>query len=123
MTVAVAAVGLFVLVLGVLGLVRPATLIGLVERPWKSQTGLYLAIVFRSLLGVLLIAAASGTRFPWVLGALGVLSLISAVLIPLIGYERLSRFVEWWATRPAGFVRAWALVACAFGAFLIYAVV
>jgi hypothetical protein len=121
MTVAIASLGLLVLVLGVLGVARPAALIGLVERPWRSHAGLYIAVVFRAALGVLLIAGASSTRFPWVIGGLGVLSLVAAVTIPLLGYERLRKFVEWWVARPGSFVRGWSLVACVFGAFLIYA--
>jgi hypothetical protein len=121
MRVAIAAFGLFVLALGVLGVARPAALIGLVERPWRSRAGFHVAVGLRAVLGVLLLAAASSTRFPRVIGALGVLSLIAAVSIPLLGYERLRRFVEWWVARPADFVRAWSLLACAFGSFLIYA--
>ena len=123
MTVAIATVGLLILVLGVVGLVRPTSLIGLVDRAWMSRTGLYVAIAFRAALGILLVAAASSTRFPWVIGALGVLSLIAAVLIPVLGYDRIRGFVEWWAARPTGVVRIWACAACAFGGFLIYAAV
>jgi hypothetical protein len=79
-------------------------------------------VVIRAALGVLLLAAASSTRFPWVIGGLGVLSLVAAVSMPFLGYQRLRKFVEWWAARPEGFVRGWSLVACAFGVFLIYAV-
>jgi hypothetical protein len=121
MGIAIVAIGLLVFALGVLGLVRPASLIGLVERPWRSRATIYLAMAFRAGLGVLLIAAAPATRFPEAIGVLGALSLLSAASIPLLGYERLRRFVAWWAARPAGFVRAWALVACAFGGFLAYA--
>jgi hypothetical protein len=121
MRVAVALLGLFVLGLGVLGVARPGALIGLVERPWRSHTGLYLAVAFRGALGVLLLAAASSTRFPWAIGALGVLALAAAVSLPLLGYERLRKLVDWWLARPAGFVRAWSLAACAFGAFLVWA--
>jgi hypothetical protein len=123
MSIAVAAVGLIIFMLGVLGVARPRTLIGLVDRPWRSRGGLYLAVAIRIALGVLLLAAASSTRFPWTVGALGIVSLAAAVSIPLLGYERLRKFVEWWLVRGDGFVRAWSLVACLFGAFLIYAVV
>ena len=121
MRVAVALLGLFVLALGALGAARPATLIAWVERPWRSRKGLYLAVAFRAALGILLLAAASSTRFPWAIGALGVLSLAAAVSLPLLGYERLHRFVAWWMDRPEGFIRGWSLAACLFGAFLAWA--
>jgi hypothetical protein len=118
---AVAALGLLVFALGALGVARPRGLLQLVERPWRSRAGLYLAVAFRAVLGVALIAAASSTRYPWAIGAIGVLALVAAVAIPLLGYERCRRFVEWWLARSGGFVRATALAACAFGAFLVYA--
>jgi hypothetical protein len=121
MRIAIATVGLLIFLLGAVGVARPAALIGFVERPWRSRAGLYVAVAFRAALGVLLIAAAASTRFPWLIGGLGVLALVAAVGIPLLGYARMRRSVEWWLARPAGFVRAWSLVACAFGAFLVYA--
>lgn len=121
MRVALAAVGLLILALGMLGVVRPAALMGLIERPWRSRVGLYLAVAFRAVLGVFLVAAASSSRFPWLIGGLGVLALLAAIAFPLLGYARMRRFVDWWMARPAGFVRGWALAACAFGALLVYA--
>jgi hypothetical protein len=121
MSAAVAAFGWLVAGLGVLGVVRPAALMGLVERPWRSPAGLYLAFAIRAALGVLLVAAASSTRFPRIIGALGLVSLAAAALIPALGHARMRRFVEWWAARPAGLLRALSAGACAFGAFLVYA--
>ncbi len=121
MTAAVALVGLLVFMLGAVGIGQPASLIALVERPWRTRAGLYAAIVFRTLFGLLLVAAASSTRFPWAIAALGVISLIGAIAIAVLGYDRLRSFVAWWAARPSTFVRIWSLAACAFGAFLIYA--
>ncbi len=123
MTIAIATIGLLVFALGVVGLVQPASLLGLVERPWRSRAGLYGAIAFRAAFGILLVTAASGTHFPRTLGALGLLSLVSAALIPLLGFDRMRRFIDWWLARPPGGVRIWSCVACAFGGFLVYAVV
>ena len=69
-----------------------------------------------------LIRAASGSRFPDALGVLGVISILAALVASALGFDRLRAFVQWWAARPAGFIRAWALVAVAFGVFLVYAV-
>lgn len=121
MTMAVATVGLLIFALGVFGLVRPAGLITFVERPWRTRAGLYLAVCLRLALGVLLIAAAASTRYPWMIGALGVLSVAAALLIPVLGYDRIHAFIDWWVDRSPAFIRAWAVAACAFGAFLTYA--
>lgn len=123
MNLAIAAFGLFVFAMGALGMIQPTGLMSVVERPWRTPLGLYMAMIFRLALGLLLLAGASSTRFPWVVGGLGAVSLLAAAAIPLIGFERLQRFVEWWLERPPAFIRAWAVVACLFGAFLILAAV
>ena len=123
MNIAIAAFGLFVFAMGMLGLLQPAGLMSVVERPWRTPLGLYMAVMFRLALGILLLAGAAYTRFPRTVGGLGVLSLLAAVAIPFIGYARLRRFVEWWLDRSPGFIRAWSAVACVFGVFLLYAAV
>lgn len=121
MTVAVAGLGLLIFAAGALGLARPTALMALVERPWRTRAGLVLAVVVRVVVGVVLLTAASSTRFPWWIGGLGALSLVAGALLPLLGYQQLRRFIDWWQAQPDGFVRAWSLVACGFGAFLVYA--
>jgi len=121
MSTAVVVVGVAVFVLGALGLVRPTALMRLVDGPWRSRAGLYLAMAVRAALGILLLVAADDTRFPWAMRILGAVSLVAAVSLPIIGYARLRAFVDWWLARPAGFVRGWSAVACLFGAFLVYA--
>ncbi len=123
MSIIVAAFGVFVLGLGLLGMIRPMGLMAVVDRPWRTPAGLYMAMVFRLALGVIFLAGASGTRFPRIIGGIGILSVLSAFAIPFIGYPRARRFIDWWLNQTPGFIRAWSGVACAFGAFLICAAV
>lgn len=119
MTLVIELLGIAVAALGALGLVRPQRLIGFATSIWNSGAGLPAAVAIRVLLGAALLATASASRFPTPFRVLGALSLVAAVAAPLLGRERLRRFVDWWAGRPATFVRAWALVALGFGAFLV----
>lgn len=121
MTVAITGFGFVVLVFGACGLVRPKVLIGLVERAFSSRQGLFLTFAFRAVFGILLVTAASETRFPLAIGVLGVLALLSAASIPFLGYQRIRRLVGWWTTQPGHVVRVTSLFVCAFGVFLIYA--
>lgn len=122
MSFAVALFGAAIAGLGVLGCLRPDSLIRFVQASWRPSTGLYLAIAIRVVFGLVLLAAAGESRFPGILRVLGVVALAAAAILPLIGRARLQRFVQWWIERPAVFVRAWAVAAAAFGAFLLYAV-
>ena len=119
MTFVVALFGAAIAMLGIVGLVRPSALMHFVQAPWRSRTGLYLAIGIRVVFGLVLLAAASASRFPETLRILGIMALIAAAVIPVLGFVRLQRFVHWWTARSPGFMRAWSLVAAGFGIFLV----
>jgi hypothetical protein len=122
MRVVVQLLGLAIVGFGVAGLIRPKQLMQSVTAAWKTSRGLYLAVGVRIVLGVALLAAGPGSRFPQALWVLGILSLAGAVVLAVLGVSRFQRFVQWWAARPDGVVRVWSAFALAFGGFLLYAV-
>lgn len=117
LSLAVAAAGVLVFVLGVFGAFRPASLTALVERLCLSPRGAGLVLVFRASLGILLIAAASGTLYPKTLIVIGALTLAKAMIIPLLGRTRQQNLIKWWCLQPARYIRDWSLIACVFGVF------
>ena len=121
LNLAVAAAGMLVFMLGLHGVMQPSSLTALVGHIWSSTTGIGIALIMRISFGVLLISAASGTRFPKTLIVFGVLSLIKAASIPLLGRARQQNLARWWCLHPARYIRDWSLLVCAFGTFLIYA--
>ena len=121
MTALVAIFGVLIAALGAAGVVSPRVLIGLVDSVWRGPRGIYGVATVRLVLGVVLVVAAPDCRFPEIVRILGILSLVSAVVLPLLGRERLRTMIDWWISRPGGFIRAWSLVAVAFGVFLGYA--
>jgi hypothetical protein len=118
----VAAIGAFVVAIAFVGLVQPGALIRFVKHAWATRRGLQLAVGFRLVFGIALLLAAADSKAPLTLTVLGCVSFVSAAMIPVLGYTRALAFIDWWTQRPPGFIRAWSLVACAFGAFLVYAV-
>ena len=117
----VALFGAVITLFGMVGMVDPKKLVGWVQSAWQAPRGFYLTIFIRLTFGALLLSAASESRFPQALRILGMHSLAAAVLIPIIGFARLKRFVDWWAERPTGWVRIWSLGAVGFGVFLVWA--
>ena len=87
---------------------------------WLHGTRLYGAAAVRLVFGTLLIVAAPETRMPAVVQALGVLTIATAVAVPLVGLARLHAFVRWTLERPPLVLRLGSLVGAALGAFLIY---
>ena len=122
MTLAVALFGAAVIGLSIFGFVNPKGLTAFAVSVEQSRGGFYLAIGVRVVLGIMLLATASASRFPQVFRVLGVIFLAVAAIWPLLGFKRLRRFVRWWSGRPPVFIRAWMTVSVGVGAFLIYAV-
>ncbi len=120
MAVLVGLLGLGLVVIAALFLVSPDHARGLLNltrrRRWMNA-----AFLFRIVVGLVLIAAARQTGLPGPIFVLGVISLLSGLLAPLLGYHRLVGWVDWWASRPAGLIRVWALLALGLGFVFLYA--
>jgi hypothetical protein len=123
MTVIVAIFGLFIAVFSAWGLVAPKRMVDTVLGYWQQPSGLYLAVGVRVVLGVLFILAAPETRWPLFFEILGWLMLVAAALIPIIGKERLTRFIMWWVKMPPPGVRIWLLIGLGFGLLITYAAI
>ena len=121
MAALVAVLGALIAAIGATGVVSPVTLLRFVKSVWRQPMGLYLAVGIRLVLGVILILAAPSCRFPEAVRIIGVISIVAAVLIPFIGFERISSLISWWESRSLAALRAWCLFAIAFGVFLVYA--
>ncbi len=116
----VALFGIAIILLGVLGLVRPGNLIRLVLGAWQSQKCFYFAIGIRVVFGIVLLLVASQSRFPDVFRVLGIISLVAAMAAPFLGFDRLHRFVQKWTKRSPGIIRGWSVMVVALGVFLLY---
>ncbi len=94
LTSVVALFGLAIILLGVLGLVRPGSLIRLVLGSWQSKKGFYFSIGIRVVFGIVLLLTASQSRFPDAFRIVGIISLVAAMAAPFLGFDRLQRFVQ-----------------------------
>lgn len=120
MLVAIAIIGFLVCLGSLIGIAVPARLIGVVRAVMSDPRGLYFAAIVRLVLGVLMILAAPASLFPVVFRVIGVIAVLAALAIPVMGRARLERFVDWFAAMPAAVIRGWLIFAFAFGAFLVY---
>jgi hypothetical protein len=106
--------------IALLGVATPSQLANLLAR-WRVLTALPVTLALRLGFGTLFVLAAPSCRFPGFVRLIGVLELIGALALVVLGAARLQRFVEWWLARPPSFVRYWCLAALAFGVLLAYA--
>ena len=121
MNALIAAFGVAIVAASVFGVLRPRSLTG-----WMASLAplrlLTIGVIMRLAFGLLLVFGAPGTRYPTTVFALGMIALAAAAALPMLGTERLARFVGWWSERPSAMVRGWCVAGVAFGAFMVFAV-
>lgn len=114
-------VGIVIATLGVVGLISPDTYVRL-GLFWETPPGLYIVAAIQLIIGLVLIRAAPISRSPLALGALGVIALIEAVFVPLLGHGRIHAVAHWWEHQSPSFLRLWGLLELAIGVLIICAV-
>ena len=122
MIVVVEVFAFLITALGLWGLLSPAGLLGFVAR-WQARWELWLGTLLRLVFGLALWLVAPASRFPVVLQALGVVSIIAGGALPFMGVARFQALVTWWCEQSPGFTQVWAASAAAVGLFVLWAVV
>lgn len=121
MKVAALLIALFVILLGVTGLVAPQRLLAAAEYT-VTPGGLYAAAAIRLAIGIILLFAANGSRFPRTLRVMGVLALIGGIGTLFLGTGRAREIADWATANGTIVIRAFGLFAIAVGSFIAYAV-
>jgi len=106
-------------VLGVVIIVKPALSHDL-KRLLADKTGMWIATAIRVVLALGLLSAASESKAPMLLRLLGLLILIVAIVMPILGLDRHRRMIDWWLARPRAPQILCGGAAFVFGIGLIY---
>ncbi len=114
--------GIVVCVFSMWAMFVPQRLRQLVSAITYQTWGYYAAAAVRVLLGLALIFAAPGSRFPVVFLLVGWLAIAAAVGLLIVGQDRLTKLVAWFNRLSDMIFRAWLLTAVVFGLFLAYGV-
>jgi hypothetical protein len=105
--------------MGAIVIVKPA-----LAHDWArllaDKTGMWIATAIRAVLALGLLAAASESKAPGTLKILGLLILIVAILIPILGVDRHRRMIDWWLARKRAVQMVCGATAFVFGIGLIY---
>src|SRR5258708_29195767 len=122
MRLAALLVALFTITVGTVGIVHPDSVTTLRRLYFATPDRLYTAGAVRVAMGLVLILAASSSRWPWTLRALGALMCLQALTATLLGIEHARAIMEWEGMQGSALLRAGAVVALASGAFIVFAV-
>ena len=86
-----------------------------------TPAGLYVIAVLRMAIGMILLAAASRSRFPKVLYLFGALAIVGGFATLFLGIERARAIADWASFQGAIVIRLFGLFALALGSFIAYA--
>jgi uncharacterized membrane protein len=84
--------------MGVVVIVKPA-LAHELTRLLADKKGMWIATAIRAVLALGLLAAASESKAPVVLRIVGLLIVIVAIVVPILGVDRHRRMIDWWLGR------------------------
>ncbi len=115
--------GISILLLGVVILVNPDSIFGLIISHSESLGLHVLAVVVRLVLGIALITYAAESKYPVALQVIGWLSVTAAIIFGLMGRSRFMGLITWGLSFASSFGRFAGFLAILLGGFLIYAVV
>jgi len=115
--------GAATLVAGIIIVVNPETVFGLLRRNLESVSLHILAVVVRIVIGVALMMAAAESKYPTVILILGWVSIAAATVLAIMGRNNFRRLITWALGLTDTFGRSGGFFAILFGGFLIYALI
>ena len=108
--------------MGVLVIVSPARSNEL-TRLFADKTRLWVATAIRAVLGLGLVAAAEDSKAPLLLRILGLIILVVAIAMPLLGLDRHRRMIDWWLARDRRIQIICEAASFVLGVVLIYVII
>jgi ribose/xylose/arabinose/galactoside ABC-type transport system permease subunit len=121
MRIAALLVALFVVVVGIVGIVSPDSVTTVRRQYFATPVGLYAAGAVRIAMGLVLVLVARVSRAPKILRTLGALMCAQGLAATFLGLDRAQAILEWEVMHPR-LLRAGAMVAVASGGFVALAV-
>lgn len=115
--------GLFITVVGVVGIIAPSSLVWLAEH-FVTTGSFYIIAAIRIAFGLILISAASASRAPKAVRVLGYVILILGIITAITGLVAIGQArgtIEWWSEQGSAIVRLTSVLLLALGGFVAYA--
>jgi hypothetical protein len=112
-------IGIAIVLLAFLSLLKPDIMKHILKF-FKQGKRVYFAGLVRLILAVVFLLAARECDITWVIVVFGILFLISALSIFMIGAEKLRPMLDWFQNKSALFLRVMAVIILALGAIIIY---
>ena len=106
---------------GIVIVVNPQIVFGLLRKNYDKIELQIVAVVLRLILGVILIDQSANSKYPLVIEIIGWLSVVAAVCFVLLGRKNFLKLMSWALSQVKSLGRIGGVIASVFGAFLIHA--
>lgn len=123
MTILIIIFGALTFLSGIVIIINPQSIFGLLNKHIERLELQILAILVRLILGALLIYQSGASRYPLAIEIIGWLSIVAAMFFAAIGRDNFKRLISWALSLAKPFGRIGGFAAVCFGAFLVYAFV
>jgi hypothetical protein len=114
-------IGVFVLVIGFVGVAAPSALLRAADYA-TTPIGLYAAAAIRIGIGIVLMLVAPTTRAPKLIRVFGAIAVAAGVITAFVGVDRARAILAWETAHGTTLIRLSALLALLFGGFIVFAV-
>jgi len=88
---------------------------------FKRSNRIYLAAAARLILATIFLTAARECNITWIITSFGLLFILSALLIIILGPAKTRPILEWYEKQPVGLLQILAILLLVIGAVIIYA--
>lgn len=121
MTIFIIALGALIFFCGLLIIISPEIIFGLLRRNIDKLGIHILAVAVRLGFGVLLIFQSNESSFPLAIEVIGWLAVAAALSFVLMGRQNFLSLMRWALSQLKPYGRIGGVIAAAFGGFIIYA--
>lgn len=118
MSTTIRIIGIVIVAIGVVYVLKPSVMKRLFEF-FKKGNRLYVAVPIRLGLAIVFLMGARECKQFWVIFVLGILLLISAILVLVLGSKKLRPMIEWFQGQSEILQRVAALIVLAVGVVII----
>jgi uncharacterized protein YjeT (DUF2065 family) len=119
MVIVIKSLGIVFALIGFVYLIKPNILKGLMGFSKKGKR-IYFAGLIRFVLAVIFLLAATQCRKPKIIGAFGILFLLSGVLIFVLGPDTIRRIFDWYEKQSTVIFRIIASIVIAVGIVILF---
>ena len=112
-------IGIFMASMGITVILNPNVMKKMISF-WRQDKRIYLAGLLRALFGTVFLLSVLQARLPVVIYVLGILMLLGALIIFILGLEKVKTILAWWDKKPHSVLRLMAILILAIGVLVIY---